>query len=425
MHPPASHAHVAHLNPTALAESARCRAQVLAPPPGARTRRPALVQPTAGHAPAPRAAGQTEHACWAGWAAGAKAPPQPEGWQARRFNTGELMLYLAHNTWTGQRPALLLLPGQLDPWHDYLPSLPALGAHFDVVVIELRGHGLSERAPGDAYRVIDYARDAAAVIEHVIGRPAIVSGNSLGGMAALALAQHWPERVAGLFLEDPPLFVVDEPAVFEGALMLADFAPALLAMRAVQHEGATTVQAALARARMPAMLPFGFPTRPLSDDAAWRARCVQAIVEGPRKAVYAALPAREQARLLGALQAYVDRGEVPRKCDITPMALLGLEDAHWLLADWQAPQTMFDGRWLEDFDPLEALRTLKVPTVYWEADPDLAPLHTAEHHAATCAALQQSGCRHAVIQAMGCPHIAHLETPAPYTDALIRFFVAG
>jgi pimeloyl-ACP methyl ester carboxylesterase len=56
------------------------------------------------------------------------------------------------------------------------------------------------------YRGIDYGEDARAFIEGVIGKPAIVHGFSLGAIAAVYLAAHYPALVRALILEDPPLW---------------------------------------------------------------------------------------------------------------------------------------------------------------------------------------------------------------------------
>ena len=75
-----------------------------------------------------------------------------------------------------------------------------------VVRLDLRGHGRSARAPG-TYVIERYGADVAAVLEQVAGRPAVLVGHSLGGVAAWWVAQRRPELVAAAFLEDPPLYM--------------------------------------------------------------------------------------------------------------------------------------------------------------------------------------------------------------------------
>jgi pimeloyl-ACP methyl ester carboxylesterase len=71
----------------------------------------------------------------------------------------------------------------------------------DVVLYDLRGHGMSERPP-TGYRVADLVADLAALLDALaIPRVALV-GNSFGGLVALAFAAAHPERVTKLALID-------------------------------------------------------------------------------------------------------------------------------------------------------------------------------------------------------------------------------
>ncbi|MCE9574332.1 MAG: alpha/beta hydrolase [Deltaproteobacteria bacterium] len=75
-------------------------------------------------------------------------------------------------------------------------------AHADVVLYDLRGHGMSER-PASGYRVADFVADLAAILDGLaIERPVYLVGNSFGGLVALAFAAAHPARVAGLVLID-------------------------------------------------------------------------------------------------------------------------------------------------------------------------------------------------------------------------------
>jgi pimeloyl-ACP methyl ester carboxylesterase len=72
----------------------------------------------------------------------------------------------------------------------------------DVMLYDLRGHGMSERPP-TGYRVADLVADLAALLDALaITRPIDLVGNSFGGLVALAFAAAHPERVARLALID-------------------------------------------------------------------------------------------------------------------------------------------------------------------------------------------------------------------------------
>ena len=70
----------------------------------------------------------------------------------------------------------------------------------EVVIYDLRGHGLSEK-PATGYTVEDQVDDLFAILDELgIDRPVHLVGNSFGGVLAVAAAVHRPERVAGLVL---------------------------------------------------------------------------------------------------------------------------------------------------------------------------------------------------------------------------------
>ncbi len=104
------------------------------------------------------------------------------------------------------RPALLLIPAQTESWWGYEPSIPLLAERFQVFVVDLRGQGRSTWTPG-RYTLDNMGNDLVRFLELVIGRPAIVSGNSSGGVLAAWLAAYAkPGQVRAAVCEDPPLF---------------------------------------------------------------------------------------------------------------------------------------------------------------------------------------------------------------------------
>lgn len=89
---------------------------------------------------------------------------------------------------------------------DVVPWL--LDRGYRTVGVDLRGHGESPWA--DGYEATDFAADVADLIADLGAGKVVVVGHSLGGVAGFQLAVDYPERVKGLFLEDPPLFLGDE-----------------------------------------------------------------------------------------------------------------------------------------------------------------------------------------------------------------------
>ncbi|MGW0389939.1 alpha/beta fold hydrolase [Streptomyces sp. NPDC003042] len=89
----------------------------------------------------------------------------------------------------------------------YCPlGVPLARAGHEVVLYDLRGHGLSERPP-TGYDSRSAVRDLVALLSALglDGRPVHLVGNSYGGTLALHAALARPDLVAGLTLLEPPL----------------------------------------------------------------------------------------------------------------------------------------------------------------------------------------------------------------------------
>lgn len=81
---------------------------------------------------------------------------------------------------------------------------PLVARHHDAYLIDLPGYGFSSLPPGRSYAtVVDMAELLAAFVRDVIGRPALVVGNSMGGWIAVRLAQQYPELARGVMLINP------------------------------------------------------------------------------------------------------------------------------------------------------------------------------------------------------------------------------
>lgn len=102
-------------------------------------------------------------------------------------------------------PAVLihgLLLGNLASW--YLTVAPAIARSHRVLLYDLRGHGLSERARR-GYDLSTLSADLDALCGRFGTAPIALVGHSYGGLVALKFAIDYPERVRQLVLVDVPM----------------------------------------------------------------------------------------------------------------------------------------------------------------------------------------------------------------------------
>lgn len=116
-------------------------------------------------------------------------------WQWRQ----QAIYYVKAGERRSDRPPLLLIHGfgaSTDHWRK---NVAGLSQDFEVWAIDLLGFGRSAKPEipysGDVWR--DQLHD---FIAEVIGQPAVLAGNSLGGYAALCVAAQRPQSAAGLVL---------------------------------------------------------------------------------------------------------------------------------------------------------------------------------------------------------------------------------
>ncbi len=103
------------------------------------------------------------------------------------------------------KPALLLIHGQMGAWEDYANILPALAQKWHIYAIDVYGHGESNHSE-DSYYLDENGNDLIWFIENVIGEKTVVAGHSNGALTAAYVAAYGKDYVAGVLLEDPPVF---------------------------------------------------------------------------------------------------------------------------------------------------------------------------------------------------------------------------
>jgi pimeloyl-ACP methyl ester carboxylesterase len=122
-------------------------------------------------------------------------------WQSDFIDANGIRL---HYTRTGgDKPPLVLAHGVTDDGLCWSPVAEVLAVDYDVIMIDARGHGLSD-APSTGYTPIELAADLAGVIEALDLKSPIVLGHSMGAATTLVLAARYPQLLRAIALEDPP-----------------------------------------------------------------------------------------------------------------------------------------------------------------------------------------------------------------------------
>jgi esterase len=135
-----------------------------------------------------------------------------------RIRNGSIELHVAEDGDPAAPPVLLLhgITSFGGTWEWFVPTL---AERFRVLRLDFRGHGASDRAPGE-YSPDGYVSDAVAAIEQAAGQPCVVIGHSLGGATTAALTQRHDELVVAAVMEDPPLGLAgDSPERVDHALL--------------------------------------------------------------------------------------------------------------------------------------------------------------------------------------------------------------
>ncbi|MFC6023457.1 alpha/beta fold hydrolase [Plantactinospora solaniradicis] len=145
------------------------------------------------------------------------APNLPAGFTdtftSRYIDTGDVRL---HAVVGGDGPPLLLVHGWPQTWYAWRLLMPALARDFQVIAVDQRGIGLSDK-PEDGYDAGTLAGDLIGLMDALGHQRFAVVGHDTGFVISYALAADHPDRVACAALAEipgppgatpsPPLFV--------------------------------------------------------------------------------------------------------------------------------------------------------------------------------------------------------------------------
>ena len=83
----------------------------------------------------------------------------------------------------------------------WVNQAPVLAPHYRVLLIDLPGHGGSDK-PDIPYSIDLFLGAVNAVVEQVQAPKVVAVGHSLGGMVAYEYARRWPEKIVALIWVD-------------------------------------------------------------------------------------------------------------------------------------------------------------------------------------------------------------------------------
>lgn len=120
----------------------------------------------------------------------------------------------------GSGPSLLFIPGAEGDAEEYLRVAELLENEYTVISYDRRAFSRSPRPPDFDGTSVDEQADDAAALVHALGlAPAVVWGNSSGGIIALGLVLRHPEVVRMAMLHEAPLYAgLEDPDCVHASL---------------------------------------------------------------------------------------------------------------------------------------------------------------------------------------------------------------
>jgi pimeloyl-ACP methyl ester carboxylesterase len=140
-----------------------------------------------------------------------QAPNLPPGFTdtftSRYVDTGQLRV---HAVIGGNGPPLLLIHGWPGSWYYWRLVMPALARDFEVIAVDQRGIGLSDK-PENGYDTETLASDLIGLMDALRHEQFAVVGVDTGMLIAYALAADHPDRVVRLAVGEAPLPGISPP----------------------------------------------------------------------------------------------------------------------------------------------------------------------------------------------------------------------
>lgn len=115
----------------------------------------------------------------------------------------------------GSGEPLLLLHQTRMSSEEYSEMIPILAKTYQVVAMDLLGHGNSVTPPSD-YTIEDHAKAITYFLDALGVEKTSIVGHHVGARIAVELAASWPERVNKLILSGCPWYTEEQRRALEG-----------------------------------------------------------------------------------------------------------------------------------------------------------------------------------------------------------------
>jgi len=125
-------------------------------------------------------------------------------WEDRFWNSDDgLKLHYRDYPGDGAKTPIICIPGLTRNARDFAHLGPWLNGKRRILMVDLRGRGLSEYAKdSSSYNPKTYFQDISKLLDELEIASAIFMGTSLGGIITMVTASRRPELIAGAVLND-------------------------------------------------------------------------------------------------------------------------------------------------------------------------------------------------------------------------------
>jgi N-formylmaleamate deformylase len=130
-----------------------------------------------------------------------------DSWSDGYITDGDIKLHYYRTG--GDKPPVVINHGASDDGLCWTPIIKELEAEYDVILPDARGHGKSDTGRGD-YSSQARVSDLDLLIRSLALNHPVIGGHSMGADTCLHYAAAFPDRVRGVFLEDPPIILPEE-----------------------------------------------------------------------------------------------------------------------------------------------------------------------------------------------------------------------